>query len=320
MASPLVSIVIPVYNRPALIRDAVDSALDEGKRVPLEVIVVDDCSTDETWDVVRGYGGVVRAVRLERNSGQSVARNHGLDLASAKYVKFLDSDDVLAEGHLELEVERAESDGADIVVSGWGARFDDGTTRVWPAPHFQSVIDDVLAGLAVPTSSALYRKGACARWDPALRKLDDWDVFCQSALGAAAIVAVEGSAYWMREHGGARATGVSMLTNAREHHAILDKIERRLAAMGELTEARRKRLAQYYYKEMRVFALYDRPAFEEAMRHIVALDPRFRPVDEERQAWMRAAARVLGPRQAILVHTRIKTLLRRLRARSPRTE
>ena len=310
MAGPLVSIVIPVYNRPALIGEAIASALQEGTSVPLEVIVVDDCSTDETWDLLTGYGQAIRAARLPRNSGQSAARNHGLDLAAARYVKFLDSDDVLAPGHLELEVDLAESGGADIVVSGWGDRFADGRTREWTAPRFHSIVDDVLAGIAVPTSSALYRRERCVRWDAALKKLDDWDYFCQSALGAATIATVEGVAYWIREHAGARATDATMLANAREHHIILHKIEERLASMGELTEPRRKRLAQYFYKELRVLSLHDRPAFEEAVRHIAELDGRFRPVDEERQPWMRLAARLLGTRRAVLLHSAIKQRLR----------
>lgn len=300
-----VSVVIPVFNRPQLVRDAITSA-----RGRAEVVVVDDCSTDDTWGVLQSYGEAIRTARLTRNSGQSVARNRGLELVRTKYVKFLDSDDVLEPGHLDLEIAAAESSGADIVVSGWGDRSADGVQREWPAPQFRSIVDDVLAGLAVPTSSALYRADRCVRWDPALKKLDDWDYFCQNALGASAIATVPGVAYWMREHGGARATQASMLANAREHHVILRKIEARLESMGELTEARRKRLAQYFYKELRVLSLHDRPAFEEAMRHIVELDPRFRPVDEERQGWMRVAARVLGTRRAVLLHSAAKRLLR----------
>src|SRR5437899_3440216 len=140
MTAPLVSIVIPVYNRPALVREAIASALAEGARVPLEVIVVDDCSTDDTWDVIAGYGAAIRAARLERNSGQGAARNRGLDLASAPYVKVLDSDDLLAAGHLEREVACAEADGADIVVSGWGEHLADGTSRTWEAPHFDAIV------------------------------------------------------------------------------------------------------------------------------------------------------------------------------------
>jgi glycosyltransferase involved in cell wall biosynthesis len=315
MATPDVSIIIPVFNRRTLIRDAVDSAIGEASRVSLEVIVVDDCSTDDTWEVVSSFGDPVRAVRQERNSGQSAARNTGLDLARGKYVKFLDSDDVLTPGHLPKEVECSESEGADITVSGWTNRFADGTSRDWSAPRFQSIVDDVLAGLGVPTSAALYSRARCARWDPALRKLDDWDFFCQTALGAARIATLSGSAYCMREHAGVRATDVSMLANAREHHIILRKIEERLAAEGLLTEGRRKRLAQYYYKELRVLSLFDRPAFEEAMRHIFELDPRFSPVDEERQRWMRGLARLLGPRRAILLHSRMKRLVGAVRNR-----
>lgn len=316
MSTPAVSVIIPVFNRRALIRDAVSSALTEGSRVPLEVIVVDDCSTDDTWDVVSSFGDSVRPLRLPRNGGQSAARNAGLDLARGRYVKFLDSDDLLAGGHLEKEVARAENESADIVVSGWSDRYADGSTRDWNAPEFHSIVDDVLAGIAVPTSAALYLREKGARWDESLRKLDDWDFFSQSALGATTIATESGVAYWMCDHAGQRATDVSMLINAREHHIILRKIEERLAAEGKLTESRRRRLAQYYYKEMRVLSIYDREGFEKAMRHIFELDRRFRPVDEEGQAWMRVAARLFGPRRAILLHSRLKMFARSLRRSS----
>ena len=312
MSSPQVSIIIPVYNRPGLILDAAASALSEGSRLSCEVIVVDDASTDETWRVLSGLGDSIRAVRQPENGGQCAARNSGIALARGKYVKFLDSDDLLAPGHLAEEVACAESEGADIVVSGWTTRATNGTIREWDAPRFEAIVDDVLAGRAVPTSAALYRTSQCTRWDPALRKLDDWDFFCQNALRAARIATEPGSAYCMRDHSGSRQSGTSMLANALEHHAILRKIEAHLASGGLLTEARRRRLAQYYYKEMRVLSLFDREAFDGGMRHIFELDPRFRPVDEESQRWMRVAARVLGPRRAILIHSGTKKLVRKM--------
>jgi hypothetical protein len=296
----MIGIIIPVFNRPQLVREAIESALGEAS----EIIVVDDCSTDETWDVIRSFGAPVRAIRMPKNGGQSAARNAGFDVARGKYVKFLDSDDVLIAGHLTKELQRAEAESADLVVSGWRADRDE------EAPVFGNVIDDILAGKAVPTSAALYLRATAVRWDPALRKLDDWDYFCQAALGAEKIAREPGLSYWMREHGGERATNVSMLANASEHHAILSKIEKRLEAEGTLTVARRKRLAQYYYKEIRVLCLNDRDAFEAAVRHIDELDPQFRPIDEERQWWMRVIARVLGARRAVLLHSTVKRLLR----------
>jgi hypothetical protein len=141
--------------------------------------------------------------------------------------------------------------------------------------------------------------------------LDDWDYFCQAALRAKRIVSVEGPAYTMREHGGARMTHTTMLANAREHHRILLKIEKFLAANGALTTERRRRLAQYFYKEMRVLSLYDRRAFDAAAVHIRELDRDFQPRDEEQQRMMRVLARLLGFRNAILLHTAIKRAIKR---------
>src|SRR5947208_8973491 len=64
MAEPIVSIVIPVFNRAGMVRAAIDSAL--AATVPVEVVAVDDASTDDTWEVLRGYGDPrVRPVRME---------------------------------------------------------------------------------------------------------------------------------------------------------------------------------------------------------------------------------------------------------------
>lgn len=306
--TPEVSVVIPVYNRESLIGEAIASALAEDS---VEVIVVDDASTDGTWDVISRLADPrVRAARMERNSGQSAARNRGLESARGTYVKYLDSDDLLVPRHLAREVEAIGE--ADIAVSGWINVDAAGNEQQWEAPRFDSIVDDVLAGKAVPTSAALYRRRDDWRWDPDLRKLDDWDYFAQAALGASKIVTVDGPAYRWREHGGDRATNVSMLRNARELVRILEKIESRLSADGRLTDARRKRLAQYLYKELRVLSLHDREAFEVVLAHIHELDPKFTPSEEERQWWMRGAARVLGTRRAVLLHTAIKRILRRV--------
>src|SRR5438105_4553673 len=149
MLTPIVSIVVPVYNRRQLVCEAIESALKERDGVAAEVIVVDDCSTDDTWDVLGSFGNAIQRIRNASNGGQSVARNAGLDLARGKYVKFLDSDDVLAPGHLAREVAHADRKNADIVVSGWITRYDDGTTREWTAPQFNDIVDDLLAGVAV---------------------------------------------------------------------------------------------------------------------------------------------------------------------------
>jgi glycosyltransferase involved in cell wall biosynthesis len=92
---PLFSVIIPAYNRAGLIGQTLDSLLvqQDIAREDLEIIVVDDGSTDGTLDIVAGYGDRVRILR-QANRGPGAARNAGLRVAAGEYAAFLDSDDV----------------------------------------------------------------------------------------------------------------------------------------------------------------------------------------------------------------------------------
>jgi glycosyltransferase involved in cell wall biosynthesis len=85
------SVVIPAYNRPEMVRRAVRSALGQVPCPPAEVIVVDDCSTDDTAAAAADAGATV--IRHERNRGEGAARNTGLAAATQPWVGLLDSDD-----------------------------------------------------------------------------------------------------------------------------------------------------------------------------------------------------------------------------------
>lgn len=94
MLSALVSVIIPTFNRAYCLRRAIDSVLNQTHR-KVEVIVVDDGSTDETSDLVRSVYSANKQVRYvhQANSGVSAARNHGFALATGEFVSLLDSDD-----------------------------------------------------------------------------------------------------------------------------------------------------------------------------------------------------------------------------------
>ena len=112
MSRPLVSVVIPGYNCSGSIRCAIDSALMQ--RVPLEVIVINDCSPDDLDGVMAGYADnpAVIYVKNERNMGASQSRNRGVSLARGEYVAFLDSDDRWAEEKLAKQLDAMEKSGA----------------------------------------------------------------------------------------------------------------------------------------------------------------------------------------------------------------
>jgi len=107
MPTPLTSVVIPTYNRAGYLPLTVETALAQ-EGVEVEVVVVDDGSTDDTQAVVErhreAWGGRVRYVWQE-NAERCVARNHGLRLARGEFVAFLDSDDLWRPNHLSTCVD-----------------------------------------------------------------------------------------------------------------------------------------------------------------------------------------------------------------------
>lgn len=114
----ILSVVIPTWNRAQLVCEAIESALSQ--RVgEVEVIVVDDGSTDDTAEVVgRNFGSYIHLLRLPRRRGAGAARNAGIRLATGKLIAFLDSDDLWLPGKLAAELclwERFPE--ADAVVS-----------------------------------------------------------------------------------------------------------------------------------------------------------------------------------------------------------
>lgn len=94
-----VSVVIPCYNRAGTIRDAINSVYSQ-TRAPLELIVVDDASTDDSADVAERAGATV--IRRPRNAGNAAARNVGIHAASGDAIAWLDSDDYWEPQHLSI--------------------------------------------------------------------------------------------------------------------------------------------------------------------------------------------------------------------------
>lgn len=93
MSAPdLVTCVIPVFNGEKYLAEAIDSVLSQTHSV-IEIVVVDDGSTDSTPEILKNFGAAVRSVRQE-NAGPAAARNRGIEQAKGEYIAFLDADDL----------------------------------------------------------------------------------------------------------------------------------------------------------------------------------------------------------------------------------
>lgn len=118
---PLISVVVPIYNMEKLLPRCLDSILSQTYE-NLEIILVDDGSTDDSVKIIQQYVDQderIKTVYHEKNRGLFQARISGADVASGKYIAFVDSDDHLSIDWFRLLVKRAERDSADIVVGEW---------------------------------------------------------------------------------------------------------------------------------------------------------------------------------------------------------
>lgn len=113
MSSNIVSVIIPTYNRADTLDRAITSVLGQSYQ-PIEVIVVDDGSTDHTAEVLAAFGDSIRVIRQE-NRGPSAARNTGVAASIGKIIAFLDSDDTWEPTKLERQVRLMERGGREVV-------------------------------------------------------------------------------------------------------------------------------------------------------------------------------------------------------------
>jgi glycosyltransferase involved in cell wall biosynthesis len=125
VTGPLLSVVIPTWNRARLVCEAIESAYSQ-RPGAVEVIVVDDESTDNTQEVLaERFGSSIKVLRMPRRCGPGAARNAGVRLATGELLAFLDSDDVWLPGKLDAELRLFERfPDAEAVVSDSLAFFE----------------------------------------------------------------------------------------------------------------------------------------------------------------------------------------------------
>ncbi len=182
-----VGLIIPTYNRAEMLGQAIESVLAQS-RVPDEIIVVDDGSTDGTWELLQGYPPPVYAFR-QRNRGRSNARNEGIERCGADFVCFLDSDDLLVPGSVEARVRWLEANPDHGVVYGQVA-YADAAGRPIPGelatgPCLRGNIFPALAKYnTIPILAIMIRRDCLPEppyFDEKLEKWEDWDFLLRVA-------------------------------------------------------------------------------------------------------------------------------------------
>lgn len=158
---PTYSVIIPCFNVAECLRDAVESALTQSHQ-PIEIICVDDGSTDGTMDVLNDLASQHSIVRViaQTNQGHSAARNAGLSQAAGEWIQFLDADDVIAPQKVanQLSLTTEKSGGADVMVGSY-VRVAGKHHRHHPARAGDDWVQLILGEFGI-TSANLWRRAA----------------------------------------------------------------------------------------------------------------------------------------------------------------
>jgi glycosyltransferase involved in cell wall biosynthesis len=155
-----VSIVVTCFNLERYIGSAIDSALGQRHSPPIEIIVVDDCSTDSSAEIIRSFGEV-RYLRTARNAGVLLAMLDGIEAASGDIILLLDGDDLWAPDKLSAVAERFFEDSTLALVTH-DLRFVDQSGHSLPR---RSRPDEILNSLAPDAAEAKVREGILTMGD-----------------------------------------------------------------------------------------------------------------------------------------------------------
>jgi glycosyltransferase involved in cell wall biosynthesis len=178
----LVSVIVPVWNRAHTIASAIDSVM--AQQLPaggsLQVIVVDDGSTDDLIGALRPYGTGVTTIRHARNAGAAAARNTGMGAARGDYVALLDSDDVWLPGKLTAQIDVMRKSNWPASCTAYYLSRPGRAEIVSPLYEAGPIgLEDLVWGCFVsPGSTLMFERavfGEIGAFDTGLQRLEDWD-------------------------------------------------------------------------------------------------------------------------------------------------
>lgn len=183
----MVSVIIPVYNREKTIKKAIESVLEQ-TYTDLEVIIVDDCSTDKTIEVVESIADKrIRLVKSPKNGGACKARNLGIDHANGELIAFQDSDDYWHADKLEKSVHFLKEKDADFVFSALnrkGIRGQEEKNEIVPKYNInkeENKLLKILTGNCVSTQTIVARREIFdkVKFDYKMPRFQDWEFSIQ---------------------------------------------------------------------------------------------------------------------------------------------
>ncbi len=250
---PSVSVVIPCYNAEKWIAECIESCLNQTAS-GVELIVVDDGSTDNSRQVLQQYGDRINLI-CQTNSGGCTARNTGYQRSKGEFIQFLDADDYLLPEKLERQRNCLIATGADVVYGDWRHQHHPPDQAAWlEEPAVSGTQEDVLYSLLqdwwVSPAALLFRRGVVDvvnGWDQSLPAAQDRDFFLRVAMRTKRIVYQPGCHSIYRRYGNVTVSTSNSERYFQSHLTVVKKAESQLTAEGRLTDKYQRAIASSYF-------------------------------------------------------------------------
>lgn len=296
----LVSIIIPVYNSANTIEKTLESVLIQDYH-NIELIVVNDGSTDNTEEIIKKYGKRIKYFYQE-NAGVSTARNLGFSKSNGKYIQYLDSDDLLAKGKLLKQVLALEKNDADVAYGDW-VKFKEINHEIIELEticrEFKKKPEiELITDFWTPLSALLYSRRIANKigsWNTQLPIIQDARYALDAAINKAKFIYTQGiMGYYRVSDSGSLSTASrykfinDCLVNAKQVDAIWradynKDIDKKNAIINVL---------RFCINE---FSKIDKTKFEEAVDLILEIDNKYIP---DRSRLLRILSKLIGYKAA----------------------
>jgi glycosyltransferase involved in cell wall biosynthesis len=249
---PEVSVIIPAFNSARYVTAAVDSVLGQTYQ-DLELLVVDDGSTDDTGAALCRYGASIRVIRQE-NSGVAVARNRGIAESRGRYIAFLDADDTWSANKLVRQIEEVKRHpGCRFCYSAFTVVDADlrplaVRRRIWDGPALEGLLlrGNIVGSICTVLCERSLFEGKNG-FDPQLSQCADWDMWVRLATQTE-FVYVDEPLVTYRQHG----TNMSRNAPLMEHDSML--VLEKAFALPDLPERIRARRRRAFGRNYTVLA------------------------------------------------------------------
>lgn len=300
-----ISIVIPAFNASKYLSTAIDSALGQ-TYADIEVVVIDDGSTDDSVAILRGYGDRIRWETVP-NAGGGAARNRGVRLATGNWIQFLDADDWLHSRKLELQYDQASA-STDTLVFCDGEYSEPG--QVHPHHRRQDDLSDPVVYMlrgGLPTPAPLHRRKwieSVGGFRESLPCSQERDFHLRLAAEGLRFQRIPEVLYTVRKLPGSLSSNSERVL--RQHLSIARSLRDILEKKGTLTASRLRSIAAFLARDARILhRLGDPMASSEYFQEAQTLSPS--GVIDAYGKWSQLLVRAIGPRGA----ERCLALLRR---------